>query len=88
MHRRLAQATLALAALTTLLGSAQAAEPGKKYAVLVGVEDYQHPSLRRSRLLYSIEDVTELADLLRKAGYAVALLGLASLQTPAMKGRP
>jgi formylglycine-generating enzyme required for sulfatase activity len=45
---------------------------GKKYAVLVGVNRYQHPKL--PSLSYAEADVTELAGVLKKAGYQVTLL--------------
>jgi formylglycine-generating enzyme required for sulfatase activity len=45
---------------------------GKKYAVLVGVNRYQHDQLKK--LSYAEADVADLADLLRKAGYQVTLL--------------
>lgn len=57
-----------LVSLSTSLASAA------KYAVLVGVEQYQHSQLREPRLQFPIEDVTELGALLQKAGYQVTLL--------------
>src|SRR5262245_44240872 len=43
------------------------AKAGEKYALLVGVRNYDKNELRN--LPYSEPDVTELADLLRMAGY-------------------
>ncbi|MFL5327905.1 MAG: caspase family protein [Gemmataceae bacterium] len=53
---------------------AQAVDPpaGKKYAVLVGINQYQHAKLPALR--YAVNDATELAELLRKSGYTVTLL--------------
>lgn len=47
---------------------------GKHFAVLVGVENYAHPSLREPPLKYSCDDVTSLAEVLRSSGYDVTLL--------------
>jgi hypothetical protein len=44
--------------------------PGKRYAVLVGINQYQYPNL--DWLRYAENDVTELADLLRGAGTAAS----------------
>lgn len=50
-------------------------EPGKRYAVLIGVEDYQHAKLREPvPLKYAVDDVTELGEILKKSGYEVTLL--------------
>src|SRR5262245_62848621 len=52
---------------------AQADSPeGKKYALLVGVKDYDHYKL--APVQFTEDDVTELASLLRPAGYDVILL--------------
>jgi formylglycine-generating enzyme required for sulfatase activity len=45
---------------------------GRKYALLVGVKDYDHHKL--APLRYTENDVVELAKLLRPAGYDVTLL--------------
>ncbi len=60
--------------LASLLFSASlhAQHAAKRYAVLVGINQYEHPRL--TPLRYAVNDVTELADLLDKAGYEVALL--------------
>src|SRR5262245_37841287 len=66
---------LAVALLAALAGAApSAAQPvaGKKYAVLVGVKTYNHARLPDLR--FTGNDVTELAGLLRPAGYDVTLL--------------
>src|SRR5262245_4565547 len=51
--------------------SGQPAAP-KKYAVLVGVNDYQHEKL--PKLQYAVKDVEDLATLLAKTDYKVTLL--------------
>src|SRR5262249_44763357 len=68
---RLPSTLLALLALTVALPASAAAQ-GKRYAVLVGVKEYDHSSL--SNLEYTENDVVALARLLRPAGYQVALL--------------
>jgi formylglycine-generating enzyme required for sulfatase activity len=58
--------------LATLgLGFAHA-PPGKKYALLVGVNHYEHAKL--PALTYAEADVTDLAQVLRQGGYQVTLL--------------
>lgn len=44
----------------------------KQFAVLIGVENYAHPKL--SKLNYSVDDVTALAEVLKGTGYQVTLL--------------
>ncbi len=56
------------------LSAAAFAQDAKRYAVLVGVEDYAHESLRSPKLKYPIEDVTEFGALLKEYGYEVVLL--------------
>lgn len=56
----------------TLTAQVPGAGPGVKYAVLVGVEVYEHASLRE--LKYAGDDVTELAASLGKAGYQTIVL--------------
>jgi formylglycine-generating enzyme required for sulfatase activity len=47
----------------------------KDYAVLVGVEDYAHPKLREPvPLKFSVDDVTELGEILGGSGYEVVLM--------------
>ncbi|MFL5327907.1 MAG: caspase family protein [Gemmataceae bacterium] len=46
--------------------------PGKKYAVIVGVSEYQHPKLPKLR--FTENDASELADVLKPAGYEIILL--------------
>jgi formylglycine-generating enzyme required for sulfatase activity len=70
--RKSALTVLVLLALSAPAASPQ--DPGKRYAVLAGVEDYQHKSLREPKLEYPVDDVTELGDVLRAAGYEVVLL--------------
>jgi uncharacterized caspase-like protein len=75
----------ALAVTVLLLGpagkpaQAQAAR-GKKYALLVGVKKYNHARL--PDLYFTENDVTELAKLLRPAGYEVTLLTDSQGQKP------
>ena len=63
------------AVLTCVLSVAFATDAraeGKKRALLVGVKKYEHSKL--DPLEYTENDVTELATLLRPAGYEVTLL--------------
>ncbi len=60
------------AACLVFAAAPAAAQEGKRYAVLVGVNDYQHPKLEA--LKYAVNDAAELAAVLEKAGYAVTLL--------------
>ena len=72
---RVASCCLFGLAVLLLSGSLLWGQAGpKKYALLVGVEAYQHEKLREPALQYPVEDVTELATLLRKQGYEVILL--------------
>jgi formylglycine-generating enzyme required for sulfatase activity len=70
---RSAVPVLPLVAFLTLLSSA-VAEPqgGKKYALLVGVNQYEHADL--PPLGYAVADVTQLRDVLARVGYEVVLL--------------
>jgi carboxyl-terminal processing protease len=61
--------TILLLSTLTLAGGNSG---GRKYAVLVGVQEYKHEKL--PALQYSENDVVELAKVLRKAGYFVTLL--------------
>jgi hypothetical protein len=49
-----------------------APEPGKKYALLVGINEYDHAKL--PALKYAENDAADLAVVLRKAGYEVIVL--------------
>ena len=51
------------------------AEDGKRYAVLVGVNDYDHVKL--TKLKYAEADATELRDVFKAAGYDATLLATA-----------
>jgi Caspase domain len=51
--------------------SAQADTP-KRYALLVGVNNYQHEKLKK--LDFAVNDAHDLADLLKQAGYHITLL--------------
>jgi hypothetical protein len=70
---RSAVARLALVtALAVLASTAAEARAAKRYALLVGVNDYDHAGL--PALGYAVADVAELRDVLAKAGYEVVLL--------------
>jgi formylglycine-generating enzyme required for sulfatase activity len=66
----------ALLAVPWLLASAPGARADEaKYAVLVGVQNYEHSKLREPEpLKYPVNDATELAVVLKGAGYEVVLL--------------
>jgi formylglycine-generating enzyme required for sulfatase activity len=68
---RLLPAVLALAVTLPLVGQAGKARPGK-FAVLVGINQYDHRKL--GRLKYAENDVKGLGRLLAGAGYEVLLL--------------
>jgi uncharacterized caspase-like protein len=62
-----------LLALLPAFNRAGAEEPkGNKYAVMVGVSDYDHPKLRK--LSFAENDVVELGDTLRAGGFNVTRL--------------
>jgi TPR repeat protein len=61
--------------------SSWAQDQGKRYAILAGVEQYEHSKL--TLLEYAEDDVTELGDILTKAGYSVTLLSDAAGKTDA-----
>jgi sulfatase modifying factor 1 len=68
-----ARCALALVLPALALPLLPAQQPGgQKYAVLVGINHYQHDRLRD--LQYAEADATELADVLKAAGYTVTLL--------------
>jgi uncharacterized caspase-like protein len=69
MFARLICVCLALLAVSPLAAQDKV---GKKYALLVGVKEYAHPSLRTLR--FTENDVVELGKLLEPAGYQVTLL--------------
>jgi formylglycine-generating enzyme required for sulfatase activity len=70
---RSAVAFLPLVAAIAVLSSAPAeAHAAKKYALLVGVNKYEHANL--PPLEYAVADVAELRDVLTRAGYEVVLL--------------
>jgi len=53
----------------------QAVATPAKRALLIGINDYDHPSLRQpAPLKYAVKDVTDLASLLKQAGYEVVLM--------------
>src|SRR5262245_47675675 len=70
MSARFACALSVVALLLSPPVSAQTA--GKRYALLVGVKDYEHDKL--SDLSYTENDVEELAKVLKAAGYADAVV--------------
>jgi TPR repeat protein len=55
-----------------LLPAAVFAEDGKRFAVLVGVNSYEHPKL--PKLNFAVNDAVDLAKLLREDGYIVTEL--------------
>jgi TPR repeat protein len=73
-----------LAALTVLLYIAPA-HAGKRYALLVGVREYDHADLRK--LEFTENDIEELAKVLKRAGYAevVVLTSTRGKKAPARK---
>jgi formylglycine-generating enzyme required for sulfatase activity len=59
--------------LTPLVGQDRPGKPpGKRYALLVGINVYEHPKL--AALKFAENDAADLARVLRKAGYEVILL--------------
>ncbi len=52
----------------------QAQSPGHRYAVIVGIEDYEHENLRTPPLQYSVDDAEALHKVLTAAGYDPVLL--------------
>src|SRR5436309_431738 len=71
-HRLLAVLLLGACSLLSLPTQGRPAKAGKKYALLVGVCEYEHARL--SDLQFAENDVAELAKLLRPAGFDVSLL--------------
>jgi len=68
---------LALAALLLMGGvsSGQGNAAPKRRALLVGINDYAHPNLRQpTPLKYAVNDVTDLAVVLKQSGYEVVEL--------------
>lgn len=61
-------------AMPLVIGQAPAgkAAAGKKYALLVGVNDYDH--VQFSRLKWAVNDAVELGEVLQKQGFAVTVL--------------
>ncbi len=57
----------------TIVSPALAQEP-KRYYLGVGVEDYEHETLRKPLLKYCVDDVTALSEVLKDRGYQVKLL--------------
>ena len=65
---------VAMSAMLVSLSACEAAE-GKRYAVLVGVENYRHPKLREpTPLKYSVDDAASLGAVLKECGYEVTLM--------------
>ncbi len=76
---RFSPAGLVLVMVLIGLSWANAQEDGKnlvqKYAVIVGIEDYEHENLRLPQpLKYPVDDAEALSDVLIKSGYDVTLL--------------
>jgi len=62
----------------------QAGRAPTKRALLVGINHYEHPSLRQpTPLKYAVHDVIDLADVLKKAGYEVVVLSDATGESEA-----
>ena len=59
-------------AIALLAPATAPAQEGKRYAVLVGVNEYDHDKL--APLKYAVNDAAEVGALLEKAGYAVTVL--------------
>jgi formylglycine-generating enzyme required for sulfatase activity len=77
MSRRLPLLAGVVAALAVLSGPLLSREqPGKRYAILVGVKAYNHAAL--PDLEYTERDVEDLEQLLTPAGYKVTLLTTAA----------
>ncbi len=62
---------------------AQDQTDGKKYAVLVGINEYAHSDLEKLR--FAVRDVTEMDKLLGEAGYTVSLICDQSRNKPTKK---
>ncbi len=58
----------------TLFSWSVLGQESKRYYLGVGVEDYEHESLRKPPLKYCVDDVTTLAEVLKERGYVVKLL--------------
>ncbi|HEX3146584.1 MAG TPA: caspase family protein [Gemmataceae bacterium] len=65
-------ALLALVSVVQCVPSVASAQEGRRYAVLVGVNTYDHEKL--PALKYAVNDAAELGRLLEKAGYDVTVL--------------
>jgi formylglycine-generating enzyme required for sulfatase activity len=72
LARRLLPVLLSVMAAALLLPARGDAPKGKMYALLVGINRYDHPKL--AKLKYAENDATDLAVVLQRAGYEVTLL--------------
>jgi uncharacterized caspase-like protein len=72
MTRSTVLAGLAVLGCALLPGAAEAQQTGQKYALLVGVREYHHDSLRD--LAHTENDVEELSEVLTSSGYKVAVM--------------
>jgi hypothetical protein len=63
---------LSICVLSAMPVSALAQDTGQRYAILCGVEEYNHSSLKR--LDFAEDDAQELGKVLRSGGYSVTLL--------------
>src|SRR5262245_8813735 len=70
-QRQVCSQLLLWAAAILAAGPALAPE---RDALLVGLNQYSHPKLRDPPLKFAVNDATEMADVLEKAGYKVTLL--------------
>ena len=64
--------TASLVLMLAVVAPARADDEGKKYAVLVGVNEYDHAKL--DQLRYAEADAAELRDVLQANGYETTLL--------------
>jgi len=85
MRGFLARSSVALALAAVLLVAGESPGQGNaaptRRALLVGINDYQHPNLRQpAPLKYAVNDVTDLAGVLKKSGYEVVVLSDATGQ--------
>src|SRR5262245_55247593 len=82
------KSTRILALLTFVFGIASSAfaEQGNKIALLVGCNKYDKRGLADAPLMYAERDVTELAKVLKDAGFDVRLLTSSGTNKPNKAG--
>src|SRR5262245_33804046 len=74
MRRRYFWAPYLAILLVTLPIAGAVSRAAERYAILVGINQYEHPKLRELPLKYAVNDATELAEVLKEAGYRVTLM--------------